>query len=519
MKKSISIFLCSFSALVLSAEVVLAGPQPVALAAAKEIFATPIEATASKAKTRSGTSLIVRNTDLGEAGYKQELIVAPPSTRRATTVPLLLPPHVIKKVVPPVTATNDKERYQGEIDEGETDQDPQFLQCNSRALVEILANEITYGAGGPQVPTRLGYSIDGGSAVPMYGGGNVALHMTEEIALSSNQVLSFIGRSAYPDFNTQYPWINYNVPSDDAVNAAILINGSNFFTIAAAKGVQMVPYGMQQSLQQILGNMIDWNTGLVILPANKVIVLFELGATSPSSPAFDFNDLIVSITTDCNNAAEVVLRDSIGPDNALTNGQRVISSWVTSISGYDYVSFSLTPAESVTLTELTAVIGSPFGQSPAIVWNAFNYFVKIWSSPQARVLLPTIGDVMNCAFPFPSNFSSNDYVPPVFGGAFAQAPFNWETGSYLATFNLLNDPNVSCPVVNLQSGVEYAFAIQPIRPSFVNTSMGVVTSREVGTTDWRYLNSGPSGFPITAYSTPSLPLTGRVGFRLVGVPQ
>jgi len=518
MKRSISIFLCSFSALVLSAEVVLAGPQPVALAEAKEIFATPIEATASKAKTRSGTSLIVRNTDLGEAGYKQELIVAPPSTRRATTVPLLLPPHVIKKVVAPVTATNDKERYQGEIDQGETDQDPQFLECNSRALVEILANEITYGAGGPQVPTRLDYSIDGGSAVPMYGGGNVALHMTEEIALSSNQVLSFIGRSAYPDFNTQYPWINYNVPSDDAVNAAILINGSNFFTIAAAKGVQMVPFGMQQSLQQILGNMIDWNTGLVILPANKVIVLFELGATSPSSPAFDFNDLIVSITTDCNNAGEVVLRDSIGPDNTLTNGQRVISNVVTSISGYHYVTFSLTPAEPVTLTELTAVIGSPFGHSPAIVWNAFDYFVKIWSSPQARVSLPTIGDVMNCAFPFPSNFSSNNYVPPVFGGAFASMPFNWATGSYLATFNLLDDPNVSCPVVNLQAGVEYAFAIQPIRPSFVNTSMGVVTSREVGTTDWHYSNNS-SGYPITAASTPSLPLTGRVGFRLVGVPQ
>ena len=519
MKRSISIFLCSFSALVLSAEVVLAGPQPVALAAAKEIFATPIEATASKAKTRSGTSLIVRNTDLGEAGYKQELIVAPPSTRRATTVPLLLPPHVIKKVVAPVTATNDKKIEQGEIDPGETGQGPQFLQCNSRALVEILANEITYGAGGPQVPTRLGYSIDGGSAVPMYGGGNVALHMTEEIALSSNQVLSFIGRSAYPDFNTQYPWINYNVPSDDAVNAAILINGSNFFTIAAAKGVQMVPFGMQQSLQQILGNMIDWNTGLVILPANKVIVLFELGATSPSSPAFDFNDLIVSITTDCNNAAEVVLRDSIGADNTLTNGGRVITITTTASGGITYVAFELSPSESVTLREVSMVVGSAT-LLPLIVWPAFDYQVRVWSSPQARAAFPRIGDLMNCQFPFPSNFPSNDYTPPNFGSAVGPVPFNDEVNTHFLTFNVLEDANVSCPPVTLQSGGTFPVAIQAIRPPSAGSTIGIVTSLETGVTDIRYTDlNNQQGTPITSLSTPGLPLTGRVGYKVVGLQQ
>jgi hypothetical protein len=218
-------------------------------------------------------------------------------------------------------------------------------------------------------------------------------------------------------------------------------------------------------------------------------------------------------------AGEVILRDSIGPDNTLTNGQRVITNVVSSISGFDYVAFSLTPNETVILSEITVVAASPTGSSPAIVWGAFDYYVKVWSSSQARFNNPTIGNVLNCLFPFPSNCPNNDYVPPVFGSAIAQAPFNWGTTSHLLMFKIMDDPLVPCPPVVLAAGSEYVFALQPLRPQTVNTTMGVVTSLETGTVDTRFFNANPAGIPVTFYSTPSLPLTGRVGFRVVGVRQ
>jgi hypothetical protein len=215
---------------------------------------------------------------------------------------------------------------------------------------------------------------------------------------------------------------------------------------------------------------------------------------------------------------EVILRDSIGPDNTLTNGGRVLPITTTNSGGVVYVSFSVAPSESITLKEVAVVVASPT-QVPVIQWGVFDYQVRIWSSPEARSASPNIGDLMNCQFPFPSNLPSNGGIPPVFGSAVGSAPFNQAVQSHLLKFDVLGDANASCAPAMLHSGGIYPIAIQAIRPPQDSSTVGVVTSLQTGEIDVRYTLSNPSGTPVTAFSTPELPLTGRVGYRVVGLRQ
>jgi len=221
-------------------------------------------------------------------------------------------------------------------------------------------------------------------------------------------------------------------------------------------------------------------------------------------------------------AGEVVLRDSIGEDNTLTNGGRVIPITTGAPAGVTHVAFNVEPSETVTLKEVSMIVGSAV-VAPAIDWSAFDYQVRVWSSPAARAAQPQLGDLVNCQFPFPSNFPSNTYSPnqPYFGSAVGAPPFNDPTATHLLTFNLLEDPNVSCAPVILQSGVAYPVAVQPIRPSAASSTIGIITSAETGATDIRYTTSNPAGTPVTNFTpTEAQPvLTGRVGYRVVGVRQ
>ena len=252
------------------------------------------------------------------AGLTQTLKVASAPKLKVASAPVRILPLPIKGALDSKAQVKslDSVRVAKAVKAEELPVDPpiQMLICPNEAEVKVLANEISYGAGGPQVPTRLSYELNG-VVTQMFGGQNVTPGGQQIIALQAGQELKFWGHSAYPDFDAPYPWVNYLVPSDDAVNAAILINGDNFFTMSLAKGMQS-PFGMQQSIQTILANnnlagAIDWNTGLVTLDTNEVIILFELGASSPASPAFDFNDLVLHVRTPCPVEQPYDLRNNI----------------------------------------------------------------------------------------------------------------------------------------------------------------------------------------------------------------
>ena len=216
-------------------------------------------------------------------------------------------------------------------------------------------------------------------------------------------------------------------------------------------------------------------------------------------------------------AGEVVLRDSIGPDNTMTNGGRVIPTYTQSSAGFDFIGFSFSPTHAVRPSELSIVVGEPFGIFPGIQWDAFNYRINIWSSPDAVANDSDQGDVLSCIFDYPSNFVDNSFIPPAFGWAVGQSPFDLPATTYLLVFDLKTIPALACPGVVLDPQHVYVIGVQPERPQFVSTAIGTVTSHEAGPTDVRYPGLPPTGIPVTEYSTPDLPLTGRVGYTLKGV--
>lgn len=219
-------------------------------------------------------------------------------------------------------------------------------------------------------------------------------------------------------------------------------------------------------------------------------------------------------------AGEVVLRDSIGPDNTMTNGGRVIPITTTASSGVVYVAFTLAPTESIALKDISVVVASAFVE-PLVQWHTFDFQVRIWSSPQARAASPQLGDVLHCQFPFPSNFLSNQDTPPAFGPAVGIAPFDDSVASHILVFSVLDDMNAVCAPVLLQPGNVYPIAIQAIRPPSGSSTIGVVTSLEAGETDIRYNTANPAGVPVTAFSPTATqsPLTGRVAYRVTGLRQ
>lgn len=112
----------------------------------------------------------------------------------------------------------------------------------------------------------------------------------------------------------------------------------------------------------------------------------------------------------------VVLRDSIGPDTALTNGGLTIANTGGSATGVSsFVSMNITPSETVSLREVSMLVGSWADQDPSIIFANFDYEVRIWSSPQGPQAAPSTGNVLDCFFNFPSNVNSNGETPPVFG--------------------------------------------------------------------------------------------------------
>ncbi|MBY0113408.1 MAG: hypothetical protein K2Y21_11340 [Phycisphaerales bacterium] len=219
-------------------------------------------------------------------------------------------------------------------------------------------------------------------------------------------------------------------------------------------------------------------------------------------------------------AGEVVLRDSIGPDNTMTNGGRVVPITTSSLNGVTHVAFTLSPSESIALKDIAIVVGSAYS-NPDIDWSEYDYQVRIWSSPQARASSPQMGDVLNCQFSFPSNFLSNEHVPPTFGSAVGIPPFNHPTQTRILVFDLLNDMQAGCPPVVLNTGGVYPITIQAIRVPSANSQMGIVTSLESGEADIRYTTSTPSGLPVTNFSATAThsPLTGRVAYRVTGLRQ
>ncbi|MBY0111414.1 MAG: hypothetical protein K2Y21_01230 [Phycisphaerales bacterium] len=174
----------------------------------------------------------------------------------------------------------------------------------------------------------------------------------------------------------------------------------------------------------------------------------------------------LALLTQDASAQTVVLRDSIGPDATWTNGKRTIGT-TGSLASYRFLGIAITPIEPVTLREVSMVVASWSDEDPPLDFSHYDYDVRIWSSPSGMIQSPFHPDVLHCRFIHPSNTSSNDAAPPVFG--WATSNFDIGTPSFILSFDVATGDGSNvvaggvCPQVVLEANHTYGLAVQPIR--------------------------------------------------------
>jgi len=165
--------------------------------------------------------------------------------------------------------------------------------------VEVLATNLTYGQDGPVIPQRVRFvetpeNSTESRSVPIYNDFDVEVgQIASDLDLGvEGSTIEFFARMAYPDFATSEVVREVGSASEQTI---MLSNGDNLANILSAKQVAL-PFGNQESLESILVNYLDSN-GDLVLDDNQVLYLYEVGTSNPNSAAYDFQDLVLLLTT------------------------------------------------------------------------------------------------------------------------------------------------------------------------------------------------------------------------------
>lgn len=155
---------------------------------------------------------------------------------------------------------------------------------NYRVQFDVLGSAITCGAGGPEVNVRTKLCIDN-ICSNLWGYTDVDGGETYSITTGSEASQYKIEANAYLESCNNF---SKTYDSTNTIQVKTLRNGEQAPALAG--------YGGQQSIQQFLSPYLD-STGKVVLAANQVIMLFELGTSGASnSAAADFQDLVILMT-------------------------------------------------------------------------------------------------------------------------------------------------------------------------------------------------------------------------------
>lgn len=182
---------------------------------------------------------------------------------------------------------------------GENDSTPNYgipnpgniqIDAGHTMSVEVLGSQITCGAGGPEIYVKVYYndrnvgSANWGSWTNLWGGSDVDGGETYSVNAANAKEVKFKAKA----------WLNgcYNQTYDSTQGAQVktLMNGD--------QAPPLQGFGGQKPVQAFLEPYLDSN-GIVQLPANKIILLWEMGTDmnyNPGSPAADFQDLVLLLT-------------------------------------------------------------------------------------------------------------------------------------------------------------------------------------------------------------------------------
>lgn len=146
-------------------------------------------------------------------------------------------------------------------------------------IVNVMAAEMTYGAGGPEIDVTVKLFEDG-SGTQLFGGEDVDGGETYNTILNSETAIAIEGRAKYGD---QY---DKTYRSDSGTeHVQVLVRGDELPDYA--------PFGDQQSLSFIMECYTD-DEGLIDIGDNEVLLLFEFADVNGA--AADFQDLVVLLT-------------------------------------------------------------------------------------------------------------------------------------------------------------------------------------------------------------------------------
>lgn len=280
-----------------------------------------------------------------------------------------------------------------------------------QAHVTCLAAEMQWGPTGDWMPARLNYQLgSAGQVLPAFDDFDLYITAADRIILGPDYWNPpepiFWGATAYPSFLENPPVYEEQVPSDDEIHALILKNGDDYYAEALAKGI-LPPYGSQLDIPTILDFYLD-TQGIVQLPLNEVLILFELGDdSSPAQEAFDFQDLVLNVRTEYEPVSEVVAENQIGPGGAYADGLAGQTAFYVSVGSEFSLPASVFTAPKDGTVNTFSVIAYAFDRATGNAcdpsfWSDAEYKVHFWPSESAYFADPDEGDY-HTTFSLPTN--------------------------------------------------------------------------------------------------------------------
>jgi len=377
---------------------------------------------------------------------------------------------------------------------------PALLGCGADVVVEVIANEITLGQNGPNVPTRVDWKLGAGAWQPAFADADVTVGMEETWDLSAGGELLVRGKMAYPSFDSFF--ISREIVNDDANFVLILVDNDDPLVKLALKGVQP-PYGAQASIPSILAPYLD-GEGKINLPTNEMIAMYELGSTDISEPSADYQDLVLKIRTGCPIGSEVVLRDSIGTDNSWTNGNFPFIS--NQNPGFFWQSSAgfVSANESLILKDISVIFGR---MSTTDNFSQLDYVIRVWSSLSSAETNPNLGNVANIIFTAPTQ------GPTPWGQTGDQPPAG--VIGVQPTWKLAFD--ISSSNIQMLTGQTYLIAVQIQTGGATQGGIwGIMESSELGNTDLWCDDSAPCTLWVNIADDPYSLWNGRLALKVSG---
>jgi len=179
-------------------------------------------------------------------------------------------------------------------------------QVTYTCTVDVLGAAITYGAGGYDIPVTIQARFGDVGWTDIFGDWQQPIDSNLNDGQTHTVNCSDVYNAGTPiDFRAR-SWLKKSWWYSGNNNS----NWRTFYTrqtmaqserfVWALQDGDAVPevsgFANQASIADFVENYVDTNTGLVTLPGNQVIYLFELATTNLNSSAADFQDLVVLLS-------------------------------------------------------------------------------------------------------------------------------------------------------------------------------------------------------------------------------